>query len=69
MKAKFYIVLLCSAVLTLCFSCSKEKDIYAEIEESVYDITDNPSDPIQHQRYLFYQDYRTYLITRPEIKD
>ena len=69
MKAKFYIVLLCSAVLTLCFSCSKEKDIHAEIEESVYDITDNPSDPIQHQRYLFYQDYRTYLITNPEVKD
>ena len=69
MKANIYTTLLCGAMLMLCFSCSNEKDIHAELEAPVYNVTDNSSDPVQHQRFLFYQDYKTYLITKPEVKD
>ena len=56
MKANIYTTLLCGAMLMLCFSCSNEKDIHAELEAPVYNVTDNSSDPVQHQRFLFYQD-------------
>lgn len=69
MKANIYTTLLCGAMLMLCFSCSNEKDIHAELEAPVYNVTDNSSDPVQHQRFQFYQDYKTYLITNPEVKD
>ena len=69
MKIKFYTTLLCGTLLMLCFSCSNERAIHAELEEPEYNVTDDASDPVQHQRFLFYQNYHTYLITNPEVKD
>ncbi len=69
MKNKFYTTLLCGTLLILCFSCSNDNAIHADLEEPAYNVTDNTADPVQHQRFLFYQDYHTYLITNPEVKD
>ena len=42
-------------VLLLGFSaCSNEDDIHAKVEDGWYNLEDDPSDPVQHYIYQFY---------------
>ena len=53
MKYLFYLLLAFSF-----FSCQKEGDLNNEIDFSnVYAITDDPNDPVQHERYLIFNDF------------
>lgn len=53
MKYLFYLLLAFSF-----FSCQKEGDLNNEIDFSnVYAITDDPNDPVQHERYLIFKDF------------
>ncbi|MBC5622310.1 MULTISPECIES: hypothetical protein [Butyricimonas] len=51
------------------YACSNEDDIHAKVEDSWYNLEDDPSDPVQHYIYQFYQDYRTIIIKDPEVED
>lgn len=63
------IILIAFCCLTLLCSCGREESIHAELGKNPYDITDQPSDPVQHERYVLYRDYQTFLITEPSIAD
>lgn len=64
------IKLMIICVLLLGFSaCSNEDDIHAKVEDSWYNLEDDPSDPVQHYIYQFYQDYQTIIIKNPEVED
>lgn len=56
-------------LLGMLTSCTNESAIHAELEDALYDFTDNPADPIQHERYLLFSKYKTYLITNPVTRD
>lgn len=64
-----YLILALSPLLAMVLSCSKEKPLDAEPEQPYYDVTDNPSDPVQHEKAMLFQSYQTYLITNPTIRD
>ena len=52
-----YSLLIWFAGILFC-ACQKEDDLQNEIDFSnVYAITDDPSNPIQHERYLLYKEY------------
>lgn len=53
---KYTTFLLMSCLLL--FSCMREDDIKNEIDFSnIYAITDDPNDPVQHERYRIFKDY------------
>ena len=57
-------------VLLLGFNaCSDEDDIHVNVEDSWYNLEDDPSDPVQHYIYQFYKDYQTIIIKDPEVED
>lgn len=64
-------VLLTIIACTACMlsSCSGQDDIHAELEDPQYNVTDNASDPIQHERHELFSKYKTYLITNPQTID
>jgi hypothetical protein len=64
----YYIPVLLGAML-LFASCGSDDDIHADLVPPRFDVTDNPSDPVQHAKYEMYSKYQTYLITNPEIYD
>ena len=39
------------------------------MEDSWYNLEDDPSDPVQHYIYQFYKDYQTIIIKDPEVED
>jgi len=49
--------------------CYKEKPIHAPLLPNKYDVSDNPSDSIQHFKHMFYKKYKTYFLTNPTISD
>lgn len=51
------------------FSCYEEADIHVDDLEARYNLEDDPSDPVQHYIYEFYQQYRTIILTKPTIYD
>ena len=51
------------------FSCYEEADIHVDDLEARYNLEDDPSDPVQHYIYEFYQQYRTIILTNPTIYD
>lgn len=68
MKIKVLLsILACTACMLS--SCSSEDDIHAELEDPQYNVTDNASDPIQHERHELFGKYKTYLITNPQTID
>lgn len=62
-------LLIFCALLFGLHACSNENDIHAEVEGSWYDLEDDPSDPVQHYIYQFYQDYGKIIIKDPEVED
>ena len=51
-----YIV--CAIICSLFFACAKEDALENEIDfTNIYAIADNPSDSVQHERYLLYEQY------------
>lgn len=50
-------------------SCSSEDEIQAELEDPQYNVTDDASNPIQHERHELFAKYKTYLITNPQTID
>jgi len=50
-------------------ACSDEDDIHVNVEDSWYNLEDDPSDPVQHYIYQFYKDYQTIIIKDPEVED
>lgn len=55
MKKIIYLLL---AIFTLS-ACSKEEEVSNSLVlENEFEITDDPNDPVQHERYLIYQEYK-----------
>lgn len=50
-------------------SCYEESLIKVEEEEPRYNLQDDPTDPVQHYIYEFYQKYRTIILTNPTLYD
>lgn len=61
-------ITMAACCLLLC-SCQNEETIQAEVGKNPYDVTDQPADFVQHNRFLLYRDYQTYLITAPTVAD
>lgn len=59
----YFLVVLCMT------SCYDEDPVRAERGEPRYNLEDDPSDPVQHYIYDFYQKYRTIILTNPTIYD
>ncbi|KXB79201.1 hypothetical protein HMPREF3034_02200 [Prevotella sp. DNF00663] len=69
MNTKYILSALCVALTLGTVSCSNDDNVTAEIEEPIYNVEDNTSDPIQHRKFEMYRDYKTYLITNPITRD
>lgn len=64
-----YLFLALFTFLLSALSCTKEKTNPAEIEKPYYNVTDDTSDPVQHEKAVLFNSYKTYLITNPTIRD
>lgn len=59
------VLLLCSFMI----SCYDDDNIIPEPTKPYYDITDDPSDPVQHYRYEFYKKYNSIIVTDVSVAD
>ena len=62
----FSLPVICMIVIV---SCTTSDSITSEIEEPIYNVDDNVKDVIQHEKYVLYDKYKTYLITYPLTRD
>lgn len=64
---KKYLFLLTAIVF--CLASCGEKELTIAPQEPKYDLSDSDTDPVQHLRYQFYQDYNVILIDDVDTTD